>query len=123
MTKQNDRKMKVKLLFLILLLFPISIMAEDTGGQIELKRCHAPKEHSEVPVDVNVDDKQISIYIHDEIDWATVDIYGQGASTMFDIESAMPGEVYQIDMTDFPSGGYDITIFTDGDTLNGSFEL
>ena len=116
--------MKTKLLFLILLLLSVPIMeAEDINGRIELKQGEGTKDHSEVPVDVSVDDNQMSIYIHDEIDWATVDIYGQGTSAMFGIESAVPGEVYKIDMAGFPSGFYDITILTDDGMLNGNFEL
>lgn len=42
---------------------------------------------------------------------------------MFGIESAVPGEVYKIDMAGFPSGFYDITILTDDGVLNGNFEL
>ena len=99
------------------------MVAEDINGRIELKQGEGTKDHSEVPVDVSDDDNQMSIYIHEKIDWATEDIYGSDESTMFDIESAMPGEVYKIDMTGFPSGLYDITILTDDDTLNGSFKL
>lgn len=78
---------------------------------------------SEVPVDVDVDDSSMTIFIHKDIDRLSWYIEGVDKSLTTDIESASLGEVYQIDMTDFPSGGYDITIFTDGDTLNGSFEL
>lgn len=78
---------------------------------------------SEVPVDVDVDDNSMTIFIREDIDWLSLSIEGMSKSLMTDIESASSGEVYKIGMTDFPSGLYDITIFTDDETLNGSFEL
>ena len=78
---------------------------------------------SEVPVDVDVDDNSMTIFIREDIDWLSLSIEGMSKSLMTDIESASSGEVYQIDMTDFPSGGYDINILTDDGMLNGNFEL
>ena len=78
---------------------------------------------SEVPVNIDVDDSSMTIFIHEDIDGLSLSIEGMGKSLMTDIESASSGEVYQIDMTDFPSGLYDITILTDDGMLNGNFEL
>lgn len=78
---------------------------------------------SEVPVDVDVDDNSMTIFIREDIDWLSLSIEGMSKSLMTDIESASSGEVYKIGMTDFPSGLYDITILTDDGMLNGNFEL
>lgn len=78
---------------------------------------------SEVPVDVDVDDSSMTIFIREDIDWLSLSIEGMSKSLMTDIESASSGEVYKIGMTDFPSGLYDITILTDDGMLNGNFEL
>lgn len=78
---------------------------------------------SEVPVDVDVDDSNMTIFIREDIDRLSLSIEGMSKSLMTDIESASSGEVYKIGMTDFPSGFYDITILTDDGMLNGNFEL
>ena len=117
--------MKSRLLSLFLLMLPISIMAEDEyHGNITLRTTYPDKTtHSETPVNINVDGKHMSILIHEYINWATINIYGTGGTAMLDIESATPGDIYQIDMANLPNGNYDITVSTEDDTLNGNFEL
>lgn len=117
--------MKIRLiLFAIMAAYATIAMAEDDpDGIVTLHQSDNEKERSEIPIDVGINDKQMSIYIKENTDIAMVDICGAETSVMFDIETAAPGEVYKVDMSGFPTGYYDITIFVGDDSYIGCFEL
>lgn len=116
--------MKNILLSLLSILFSVTAFAGNDSECQEIPiKDEDPHTHSEIPVDVDTDSRQIRIYFYEAVDCATVDIYGTDALTVLDIGPVASGEVYQIDMTQFPSGCYDIYINADGKVLYGDFEL
>lgn len=116
--------MRNKLLIFSLLFFPVQCMFANTVSLEEVKLGNDERDHSEIPVDVNVDGTQMSILILEYVDEMDVTIDGQGVSSMMEIDYAAPGEVYEIDMSQYSSGCYDINIHMNtGEILSGEFEL
>ena len=97
------------------------------AGEVELSSIKPPEKedlHSEAPIDVNVDDKKLTIFSYHYIDRMTVVAQGDGDSSVLEIDSAVPGEVYEMDLRQSSHGHYDLYIYTStGEILNGEFEL
>lgn len=97
------------------------------AGEVELSSIKSPEKedlHSEVPIDVNLENKKLTVFSYNYVDRMTVVAQGDGDSSVLEIDSAVPGEVYEMDLMQSPSGHYDLYIYTSaGDMLNGEFEL
>lgn len=85
---------------------------------------NAKDKHTEVPVDIEVFGNSISICSNEYVDRMTVVAQGDGDSSVLEIDSAVPGEVYEMDLRQSSHGHYDLYIYTStGEILNGEFEL
>lgn len=110
-----------------LLLFPLSVFASD-DGQTEMVSLDGIKDsdaqtHSEAPINIDVSNDWMHIIVNEEVERVSIEIYGPGASAEYDIDYAMPGEIYEYDISDCPCGHYYITVDADGKTYNGNIQL
>lgn len=119
--------MKFKLLFSVLMLLPFSVVASDDGQnqRIALDEIKGPNTptHSEVPIDINVSNDRMLIFVNEEVESMSIGIYGSGASAVYDIDYAVPGDVYEYDISNCPCGHYYITVDADGETYSGNVNL
>ena len=118
---------KFKLLFVALILFPLSVVASDDEQirkiSLEYIKSSDDQTHSEVPIDIDVSNDWMHIIVNEEVERVSIEIYGSGASAEYDIDYAMPGEIYEYDISDCPCGHYYITVDADGKTYNGNIQL
>lgn len=116
--------MRKKLLFFVL---PVILVQNLFAGEVDLVIIKSPEKedlHSEVPIEVNVENKKIKVLSYDYINRMTVVAQGGGDCSVIEIDSAAPGEVYEMDLGQSASGHYDLYIHTStGDMINGEFEL
>ena len=121
------RKMnKTKLLFLIFAMSSIAILAaEDPYGNVALEYDRPTDQVtlSEVPIDIDVSNDWMHIIVNEEVENMSIGIYGPSSSAEYDIDYAMPGEIYEYDISDCPCGHYYITVDADGKTYNGNIQL
>ena len=109
------------------MLFPLSVVASDDGQNEELTiadiRDNGRPWHSEIPIDINKSNGKMRILVNDEVDCASLYIYGANASIVYDIKGATPGNIYEYDVSSYPCGQYYITIYIDGETYNGYIQF